>query len=688
MTECIISSSVLIAVITALRFIFRGRISRRLQYALWGLVLLRLALPFSLAGSPISVMNLVDFHRAPETAYIEIEPDPGAGLPATPDIVTNSGSVQTPPDTVESRPMLKTGDVLRYVWIAGSGLTAAWFLGSNLVFYRRLRKTRRPYDAPAGRLRAYIAGGLASPCLFGVLRPAIYLTEKAAGGEKSVGHVIAHETCHYRHGDHVWSILRGLVLAAWWWNPLVWLAAFLSRADGELACDEAVIKRLPAADRLSYGYTLVDMIAVKPASLGLMQAATTMVSSGRGVKTRLHMIVKNPRAYLPAAAAALLLAAICAGCTFTGASTDEADSGTLGAVDIVAYEDNKPVWGIYDADGQALELAGEIIDGYDAASAAGEAPDLALLHLDYTLQVRDTEEKTAAFYYIFKKDGKPMLQKGQDGKFSALDQDLYDRLDALKNSSTENDLLDASDANRRKNEALVYEAFGISADGFDYIDPILGGDIIGILTQLPSGALNMQPGDGTPGAFINDTQLLVVVSRAGGESEVFGFRRADAGGQWELCRDPESFSVSAPPAGSYIYPVENGRITSTFGTRYHPITKDYKFHDGIDIAADEGTPVYAAAGGTVETAAYDAAYGNYVVIDHGGGVKTVYRHLRDSAVKKGDAVKAGDKVGTAGATGEAAGPHLHFSIKQNGEYIDPLPLFETIPEIGRSADTP
>jgi hypothetical protein len=131
-----------------------------------------------------------------------------------------------------------------------------------------------------------------------------------------------------------------------------------------------------------------------------------------------------------------------------------------------------------------------------------------MLHLDYTLQVRDTEEKTATFYYIFKKEGKPMLQKGQDGECAPLDQDLYDRLDALKNSSAENDLLDA--------------------------------------------------GDGIPGAFINDTQMLVVVSRSGGESEVLGFRRENAGGQWALCQDPESFSGSAPPAGSYIYPVKNG----------------------------------------------------------------------------------------------------------------------------------
>ncbi|SHI12908.1 Signal transducer regulating beta-lactamase production, contains metallopeptidase domain [Sporobacter termitidis DSM 10068] len=354
MTECIITSSALILAVTALRFIFRGKISRRLQYALWGLVLLRLMLPFPLLGSPMSVMNLIEPAESP-AAFDSVPVPDTAGqlammLPAVqPDMASPGGQAAPAEFVQEQESPARAGApamlsrALALAWLIGGVALGLWFIGANFVFYRRLCKTRTTFDVPGSKLLVYIAGGIASPCLFGLFRPAVYLTPKAAKNGEGVRHVLAHETCHYRHGDHVWSLLRGLVLALWWWNPLVWVAAVLSRADGELACDEAVVQNLGSGERLAYGHTLVDLIAVKPAPSGLVSAATMMISGKRSVKERLNMIVKNPKALIPAVIAVVLIAALCVALTFTGAArkTSLSDAGPSGSPEAAA--DNTPL---------------------------------------------------------------------------------------------------------------------------------------------------------------------------------------------------------------------------------------------------------------------------------------------------------------------------------------------------------
>ena len=104
--------------------------------------------------------------------------------------------------------------------------------------------------------------GLPSPCLFGLFRPAIYLTEDVVVTDEAVlRHVLVHEETHFRHGDHIWSALRGVALALHWWNPLVWLTVVLSRQDGELACDEGALKRLPQEEHAAYGRAILQAVA-------------------------------------------------------------------------------------------------------------------------------------------------------------------------------------------------------------------------------------------------------------------------------------------------------------------------------------------------------------------------------------------------------------------------------------------
>lgn len=129
--------------------------------------------------------------------------------------------------------------------------------------------------------------------------------------------------------------------------------------------------------------------------------------------------------------------------------------------------------------------------------------------------------------------------------------------------------------------------------------------------------------------------------------------------------------LAKPWRGSFIWPV-NGRITSSFGMRYHPILHSYRRHTGTDIAARSGTPIAAAAGGVVLFAGYyDRVYGYTVMIDHGGGVSTFYGHCSSVCVGSGQTVRQGQTVARVGSTGLSTGPHVHFEVQKNGQPISP-----------------
>jgi len=123
-----------------------------------------------------------------------------------------------------------------------------------------------------------------------------------------------------------------------------------------------------------------------------------------------------------------------------------------------------------------------------------------------------------------------------------------------------------------------------------------------------------------------------------------------------------------------LLPVE-GRWSSYFGERTNPVTGVYTFHNGLDIAASEGTNIKAALDGKVKTADYTSANGNYVVMEH-GNVTTTYCHCSKLLVKEGNVIRQGETIALVGSTGNSTGPHLHFEIKVDGELIDPASVFE------------
>lgn len=135
-----------------------------------------------------------------------------------------------------------------------------------------------------------------------------------------------------------------------------------------------------------------------------------------------------------------------------------------------------------------------------------------------------------------------------------------------------------------------------------------------------------------------------------------------------------SSGTSTPTGGAYSWPVPgHGRISSPYGYRIHPIFNVNRMHTGVDISAPSGTPIVAVNSGVVIHSGWQGGYGMTVIVDHGGGMATLYAHNSANTVSVGQQVSRGQTIALMGSTGNSTGPHLHFEVRKNGDHIDPLP---------------
>ena len=338
MTEWFVSSAVLAALLIGAHYLLRGKISARLQYTLWLVLLVRLLLPLSVGKTAVSVANLLP--EAEPAAVIQAEPAaaPPAQAASTPEPSAPAAPVQTPtqpvqrptptpaqaetgsaePEKSAQKPALSVRKIFMLVWASGAALLGLWFLFCNLRYGRQLRAGVLRAIAPKeGRPAVRLTRTALSPCLFGLFPPAIYVTMDCAQDEQLLHHCAEHEYTHYLHRDHIWAVLRGVCLALHWFNPLVWWAAALSRTDAELFCDEDTVRRLGEDARVDYGRSLIRMTCRE--RVDPLSAATTMSGRGGQLRTRIISITKHPKTAIPVLILVLLLCAAAVGCTMTGA---------------------------------------------------------------------------------------------------------------------------------------------------------------------------------------------------------------------------------------------------------------------------------------------------------------------------------------------------------------------------------
>lgn len=248
MTNWIISSSILIIVVLLLRHILKGKISLRIQYAIWLFVAVRLLIPFNFGSTILSIENYTNQFTEYEIETTEPQ------VIVTPPVTENEYKVKVY-DNVVSKDISADKstseihdkgnseyNILKTIWIVGMIGVGVIFIISNLVFTRKVKSARRKTTIDDCELPVFISDKIAVPCLFHVFHPTIYITGNVANNEKLLLHTIAHELTHYRQGDLYWNIVRCICLTVHWYNPLVWIAAIISKRDCELACDEGTIK--------------------------------------------------------------------------------------------------------------------------------------------------------------------------------------------------------------------------------------------------------------------------------------------------------------------------------------------------------------------------------------------------------------------------------------------------------------
>lgn len=362
MSEILTGATFLILMVMLLRRLAGARISMRFRYGLWLIVMLRLVVPVSFGSSPFSILNLA--WRWPEDRVRDAEMI--ASGEAVGDSTTGEYTAESMGETTSNlqqgvmRQNAESGasekgtglaDVLRlrsifaaepvyeipirfllrFIWTAGMLAVGGYMLAGRLRFGSHLRRMRVEVPAeelpefwhrqPGARhMQVYQAAGLPSPCLVG---RRIYVAPQLLQERDRLSHVLSHEYAHAQQKDGLWSAVRSVLCAVYWFWPPVWIAAYEAKRDSELACDEHAIMLLGEEQRFAYGRTLLDLLSAGAKNSGYPGTALNMGGREKHVKERIFMIAGKNKKSRQAAAFVILAAMITCSCAFTGADATE-----------------------------------------------------------------------------------------------------------------------------------------------------------------------------------------------------------------------------------------------------------------------------------------------------------------------------------------------------------------------------
>ena len=276
---------------------------------------LKLCLPGTLFSLPVlpAEQTAAPVQRAefPAQTAPVTQPPAQAVQPQTP-----AQPVTQEPANPAAKPLTAT-QIFRITWFSGSALLGLWMLGSWLVFTIRLRKSRK-FLGRHGKTSIYVSSRIPSPCLAGLI-PAVYLTRNVLQND-TTALILRHELTHLRHLDPLWSFCRTAAVVAYWWNPLVWLAAIVSKRDAELACDEAVAAGLLDSERIAYARAILAQAPRRGAALSL---------AGPPVKERILFLTKKQRTSVLCVVLALILVVSATGCSFAELTRQKSGEITL-----------------------------------------------------------------------------------------------------------------------------------------------------------------------------------------------------------------------------------------------------------------------------------------------------------------------------------------------------------------------
>lgn len=340
----LIESSLLIMMIFGIRRLFAGKIPYVAVYALWLVVLVRFLIPVNFISTPVSVANFVsetvfteetagEERTDPETMPGEGQEEAQASLPSSGNGLSGnhmedvtfpetsakgSGSADLSVKEISTKEAEKeevsgevqpdgmhqmknteghAGRFLDRIWFGGAVVLFLMIFLSNARLLCKLKKSRVFYGQREN-IKIYTVYDLKNPCLYGFFRPAIYvpkgLISSGTADEEDLKQMIAHEFVHYRHGDHIWSMLRMVLVSVYWFHPFLWLAASYSKKDAELFCDETTIRLLGEEKRFCYGEMLVRL-AGDHAWGDFFYSMMPMSRRGKEMEQRIRAISRKKR---------------------------------------------------------------------------------------------------------------------------------------------------------------------------------------------------------------------------------------------------------------------------------------------------------------------------------------------------------------------------------------------------------
>ncbi|MDD6811811.1 MAG: M56 family metallopeptidase [Lachnospiraceae bacterium] len=752
MRDMLITSSVLILAILLIRQLLKGKVNPKVQYALWLLVVWKLVVPVAFGNSPVSVLNLL-----PEKLLYSEVKDNAESIEAMKDEKYTSyieqlqqtqnaetiSDVETIPvdETVERelpafwgndttsagetdktfRVAGKTTGVC--IWLAGMVVVGGYMLFYQMKWKRFLRASRKPLKKQKiyQGISVYTVKGLPSPCLSG---RSIYLTKEMATEERTLSHILAHEYCHYKQGDSVWVIVRCVLTAVYWFHPLVWVAAYVSKQDSELACDEAAIRLLGEEERFPYGRTLLQLIQKAPYERSRIGIASTMSGKEKGIRERISRIAGKNRYVAVAAGIVAVLALILVAACFFGAEKARVEQKSAVTEKEERIEENKP-------------------DSYDTELATGDYTDVRKPP-DYVQSYYEQgEEVLDENFSIYESDekGEPRTFVWQQLVKNTSDSEIwrlylcvcYDTgTTELKEFYPEDytkqiqERVSFSIAQDEKRVYVYDKAPGMDVEtlvgtiDFSFVES--GGrrveevfwdsDSIRFNLGEEEGELKLITGIGLkyegveepwyyhlnlisfPVMCGNFGERTFTLGKVQVETEYVCGKMQDSSYLQEKQPDVDYYENSLSDEDTLAEPftIEDtgdtahydvevtyanpcpsySRISDTFGSRIYVLTGEEVAHNGIDLAAEKGADIVAAAEGTIFKVGKDTKNGNYVVLYHSlNGTFTYYTHCQEILVAEGEQVARKQKIATVGQTGTATGPLLHFAVSYEGKWYPP-----------------
>ena len=600
----------------------RAHAPSRLLCWLWLAVGLRFVLPW---GIPLSLPR-------PQNTQLAAAADTVQELGELP-LVAPPPAVSAPAAALPWYARLTPWHALAAVWAVGVAVLAV----RGIVGYIKLKR----HVALACKTSDGCYGGacVTAPFTLGILRPRVYLPDDLQGTARQA--VLLHEQTHIRRRDPLTKPLFYAVACLHWFNPLAWLAFCTFERDMEAACDEAAVRGRPLPERNAYCESLLHF-AVQgrsiPGSLAFGQGS---------VKERIVHLLHYRR--LGAGALAVCAAVVGLSVTACMVRPQVEDAPATAAPPAATAETAEPTPTPAPTETPAIMPASALPTLDDAANSPR-----------FVCPVK---------YKYISRFATKYSHRGDD-LCAAEGTEIYAAADGV--------VLAAQEHYSWGN--FVEIDHGTDADGLRWVtlyahmkscavqvgQTVTAGQVIGYVGSTGNTTGNACHFE----MHVNGTLVepRYFTAYEGSDAAALTQEKADEI-LAEAVRNASSDQVTAADGAAALSGVE----LFTLPVAPPPQVSGYdpeNGHPGIDFAAEEGAEVYAVAGGIVTTAAYDVEKGNYVVLDHGGGLETEYQHMKSLLVSAGQSVVQGQVLGYVGSTGNSTGPHLHFEARQDGAPAD------------------